>query len=55
VLRDTETFSSTSNMAAMGPFMGEIILGMDGQEHRRYRTWWRPRFGPPSSSAGTPS
>src|SRR5436305_14611866 len=37
VLRDDKTFSSTINMAHIGQFMGELIVGMDGDEHRAYR------------------
>jgi len=37
VLRDAATFSASINAIAMGPFMGELMLGMDGDEHRRYR------------------
>ena len=37
VLRDAETFSSSINNEHMRPYMGELILGMDGQEHRAYR------------------
>ena len=39
VLRDSETFSSGHIIdMIMGPVMGEhIILGMDGERHRRYR------------------
>ena len=37
VLRDHETFSATINAESIGQFMGELILGMDGEEHRRYR------------------
>jgi len=37
VLRDATTFSSSINGEHMGPFMGELILAMDGQEHRAYR------------------
>jgi len=37
VLRDGETFSSTINAEHIGHFMGELILAMDGQEHRKYR------------------
>ena len=37
VLRDAATFSSSINGEHMGPFMGELILAMDGQEHRAYR------------------
>ncbi|MDQ1520331.1 MAG: hypothetical protein QOI55_1404, partial [Actinomycetota bacterium] len=37
VLRDGDTFSSTINAEHIGQFMGELILAMDGQEHRKYR------------------
>jgi cytochrome P450 len=37
VLRDAETFSSTINNTHIGQFMGELIVGMDGDEHRKYR------------------
>lgn len=37
VLRDPQTFSSSINGEHMGPYMGELILAMDGQEHRTYR------------------
>lgn len=37
VLRDPETFASSINMEHIGQFMGELIVGMDGQEHRKYR------------------
>ena len=37
VLRDHETFSSTSNAVGIGQIMGPMIVGMDGEEHRRYR------------------
>lgn len=37
VLRDHDTFSATINAESIGQFMGELILGMDGDEHRRYR------------------
>ncbi len=37
VLRDSKTFSASINAEAMGPFMGEIMLGLDGDEHRSYR------------------
>ncbi len=38
VLRDPATFSSAINAEAMAPFMGELLLGLDGEEHRRYRS-----------------
>jgi cytochrome P450 len=37
VLRDGETFSSTVNAEHIGQFMGDLIVAMDGVEHRRYR------------------
>lgn len=37
VLRDPETFSSSINMQHIGEFMGELIVGLDGEEHRKYR------------------
>jgi cytochrome P450 len=37
VLRDGKTFSSSINAEHIGKFMGELILAMDGVEHRAYR------------------
>jgi cytochrome P450 len=37
VLRDGETFSSSINAEHIGQFMGDLILAMDGKEHRSYR------------------
>jgi len=37
VLRDSDTFSSAINGETMGPIMGDLILAMDGDQHRRYR------------------
>ncbi|MEX0663929.1 MAG: cytochrome P450 [Acidimicrobiia bacterium] len=37
VLRDTERVSSSINAEHIGQYMGELILAMDGQEHRAYR------------------
>ncbi|HZO08288.1 MAG TPA: cytochrome P450, partial [Myxococcota bacterium] len=37
VLRDSETFSSEINARTMGPYMGRILLGMDGPRHAQYR------------------
>ncbi|MEM7139594.1 MAG: cytochrome P450 [Actinomycetota bacterium] len=37
VMRDSATFTATINGESMAPFMGELMLGMDGDEHRRYR------------------
>jgi cytochrome P450 len=37
VLRDGPGFSSSINAEHIGQYMGELILAMDGQEHRSYR------------------
>ena len=37
VLRDAETFASEINLRHIGEFMGELIVGLDGEEHRKYR------------------
>jgi cytochrome P450 len=37
VLRDWETFSSEINSEVIGQYMGELILAMNGKEHRQYR------------------
>jgi cytochrome P450 len=37
VMRDPATFSNAVHNDTMGPVMGEIILGMDGQEHKDHR------------------
>ena len=37
VLHDPRRFSSRVNTKTMGPVMGKVILGMDGDEHRHYR------------------
>jgi len=37
VLRDGETFSSSINAEHIGQFMGDLILAMNGSEHRQYR------------------
>ena len=37
VLRDGETFSSSINAVHIGQYMGDLILAMDGKEHRSYR------------------
>ena len=37
VLRDGQRFSSAINAEHIGQYMGELILAMDGQEHRSYR------------------
>jgi cytochrome P450 len=38
VLRAGKTFSSSINAEHIGQFMGELILAMDGSEHRAYRS-----------------
>ena len=37
VLRDWETFSSSINAEVIGQYMGDLILAMNGPEHRQYR------------------
>ena len=37
VLRDDATFSSSINGDHIGQFMGDLILAMNGDEHRKYR------------------
>jgi cytochrome P450 len=37
VLRDADTFSSSINAEHIGQFMGDLILAMNGPEHRAYR------------------
>jgi cytochrome P450 len=37
VLRDADTFSSSINAEHIGKFMGDLILAMNGPEHRTYR------------------
>jgi cytochrome P450 len=37
VLRDGETYSSSINAEHIGQYMGELMLAMDGKEHRAYR------------------
>jgi cytochrome P450 len=37
VLRDPETFSSSINGEHIGQYMGDLILALDGIEHRKYR------------------
>lgn len=36
-LRDPETFSSSINLEHIGEFMGELIVGLDGDDHRTHR------------------
>jgi cytochrome P450 len=51
VLRAT-TFSSSINAEHIGQYMGELILAMDGKEHRAYRNLVAP-FRASRSSSGT--
>jgi len=37
VLRDADTFSSSINGEHIGQYMGDLILALDGVEHRKYR------------------
>jgi len=37
VLRDDKTFSSSINGDHIGQFMGDLILAMNGEQHRKYR------------------
>ena len=37
VLRDAETFSSAIYAESLGPFMGPMMLAMDGEQHRGHR------------------
>ena len=37
MLRDPETFSSSINGEHIGQYMGDLILALDGVEHRKYR------------------
>jgi len=46
VLRDPDRFSSRINYETMGPVMGTLILGMDGEEHRKYRALVAQAFRP---------
>lgn len=46
VLRDPDRFSARINNETMGPVMGTLILGMDGEEHRKYRSLVAQAFRP---------
>jgi cytochrome P450 len=49
-LRDEETFrSSPPSGPDKGPGISSSMLGMNGQEHRRYRTLVQPSFVPPKA------
>ena len=37
VLKDDKTFASSINAMHIGQFMGELLVAMDGEEHRTYR------------------
>ena len=51
VFRDPDRFSSRINNETMGPVMGALILGMDGDEHRRYRSLVAQAFRPSALAA----
>ncbi len=38
VLRDPDAFSSSINQVTMGPYMGTLMLAMDGNQHSQYRS-----------------
>ncbi|MEX0664503.1 MAG: cytochrome P450 [Acidimicrobiia bacterium] len=44
VLRRSEVFSSRVLHESMGPFMGPVMLGMDGDLHTKYRKLVSPAF-----------
>lgn len=46
VLRDSETFSSGLLLEGLGEFLGRIITGLDGDEHKRVRGLLQPAFMP---------
>jgi cytochrome P450 len=37
VMKDDKTFASSINAMHIGQFMGELLVAMDGEEHRTYR------------------
>jgi cytochrome P450 len=43
-LRDHETFASSLWLDLLGPITGRTVLGMDGEEHRRWRGLLLPVF-----------
>ena len=59
VLRDVETFSSSINAEHIGQYMGDLILALDGVEHRKYRrsssTGTTPSCARPSTGSSTRS
>ncbi|MFZ0666586.1 MAG: cytochrome P450 [Acidimicrobiales bacterium] len=46
VLRDPDRFSTRINNETMGPVMGTFMLGMEGEEHRKYRSLVAQAFRP---------
>ena len=46
VLRNPAIFTSGLLLEGLGTFLGRIITGMDGNEHRRTRTLLQPVFSP---------
>lgn len=43
-LKDSETFSSKPMLDALGPMLGRVITGLDGDEHRQMRGMLSPAF-----------
>ncbi len=43
-LRDAETYSSSVINEVMEPVFGRVVLGMDGEEHRKHRGLYTPAF-----------
>jgi cytochrome P450 len=41
-LKDDQTFSSTPMMDALGPLLGKVITGLDGEEHKHLRALLTP-------------
>jgi len=46
VLRDADTFASGLLLEGLGEFLGRIITGLDGDEHKRVRGLLQPAFMP---------
>jgi cytochrome P450 len=46
VLRDAKTFSSALLLEHLGAFLGRLITGLDGAEHRAVRSLFQPAFSP---------
>lgn len=46
VLRDPASFTSGLLLEGLGAFLGRIVTGLDGAEHRRIRALLQPAFAP---------